>query len=90
MEKYKVRMKQIDIRSIPPCYLRNAIDAIPSILKEILRSEGCREEGDEFRFGKGYVKVSGDAVMEIHGLNAAEKERILSKLKIFEVQQIEP
>ncbi len=88
--KYKVRMKQADIRSIPPCYLRNAIDAIPSILREILRSEGCSEEGNKLKFGAGYVKVCSDAVVEIHGLTAAERERILSKLKIFDVQQIEP
>lgn len=89
MEKYKVRMKQADLRGIPPCYLKNAIDAIPSILKEILHSMGCREEGDKFKFGGGYVKISSDAVLEIQGLSPVEKEKILSKLNIFEVQRIE-
>jgi hypothetical protein len=90
LEKYKVKMKQADLRNIPPCYLRNAIDAMPSLLREIIRSAASSEEGDKFKFGDGYVKVSSDAVVEIHGLTPVEKERILSKLKIFDVQQIEP
>lgn len=93
LEKYKIKMKQADVRNIPPCYLRNAMDAVPSVVREILRSgaEACEGEGEEgkFRFEEGYVCVRGDATIEIHGLKAEARDRILSKLKHFDVEKVE-
>lgn len=89
LEKYKIKMKQSDIRNIPSCYLRNAMNAVPSIVRDLLISEADEIFKDgKLRIGENYVSIGSDATLEIYGASPEARERILSKLKLFDIEKV--
>lgn len=84
-------MRQTDLRNIPPCYLRNSIDAVPSTIRDLLLTdEACEgeEKDGKIRFGACRVNVKSDATVEIYGANAELRDRILSKLQHFDIEKV--